>query len=157
MRKKYIIGWFLFVILMTFILYKVNAQALNAPLFGSETTPVLTDTITNADSIVTSRTVEFRMPISMKGGLTLSGEVKKLTGTAVNIDVTMRMLVDAATSKYGEVHTVGTITAPTDSLDWDFNIAGLSWWTGCDGYEVIFTEASAGTYTVQIEARGKSR
>jgi len=144
-------------ILMVVITIPGLAQSLNAPLFGTNTTPVLTDTLTQADSMITSRTVEFRLPATMKGSLTLSGQLKLLTGTGVNVTVTMRMLTNDATDEYGEWHSLGTITAPTDSTAYDFNVAGQSWWTYCDGYQVKFIEASAGTYSMELKARGKSK
>jgi hypothetical protein len=89
---------------------------------------------------------------SMRGSLTLHGEVYILSGNSPRtITVHIWPLHDTEPNDLGTMQTLGTITV-TDSIEFEYNVAGESWWQFMKGYQVSFVPDST---TSQIRHKVK--
>ncbi len=147
----------LILIICIALLQPVFAQVQDEPLFGTSFNPVAFDTIDTQTDTLYSRPIIFADLNNVGGALSISGYIKRLSGTDTTFTCQLRMITDVSegTYDYDIWRNLGTISLK-DSTRYMFDVGSLSWWTVCHGYQVRFIPSFlSGTF--KVKARGLSK
>jgi len=139
------------ILLLIFLPILAHAQAYDRGVFGTESVIAEYDTLGASDDSVASRIVYWRGNQSMRGSLTVWGKMWLLSGDARTMTVKFSPLYENSTSSLGAQQTLGTVTV-TDSANYEYNVAGQSWWRYCIGYKLDYVPDATGS---QIRIRGR--
>ena len=132
-----------------------QAQIYNIGIFGTDAAQANLDTLASADSVLTSRDINWSTGWkAMLGSFRAYGYVKKLAGDNQTMTVSFLPLLDTDFFSPDTI-TLGTI-ALTDSTAFDYDVSGESAWGLCQGGKFIFTFPLSGTQA-KIYGRYKAK
>lgn len=150
----------IFNVLLVLILITISplfSQVQDEPLFGTFANPVDIDTITITSDTLYSRPIIFADLNNMEGSLSISGYIKRISGTDTLFYCELRMIPDVTFGQldYDIWRSLGSISL-SDSTRYYFNVANYDWWSISHGYQVRFYPVyPSGTF--KIKARGLSK
>ncbi len=103
------------------------------------------DSLGTSDDSLISRSVSWPSWGSMKGGLTINGKMWMQSGTQKTMTIKLTPILSGG--ELGYARTLGTRTVPAsaDSVSYQYNISGESWWLNCKGFKVSYTPSATGS------------